>query len=115
MTGRGDQLGLSRDGERRFQLQQFPLRGPVQLTLLPSRVPAVSLRDVLRDPDRGHHGVFGETLDLTPVGLAQGADDIGTEGDRFLPRAQVLESQSHGAEYAAVTRETVTENLRRVY
>ena len=115
MARRRDQLGLSRDGERSFQLQQFPLRGPVQLTLLPGRVSAVPLRDVLRDPNRGHHGVLGEALDLAPVGLAQGADDIGTEGDRFLPCAQVLESQSHGAEYAAVTRETVTENLRRVY
>src|SRR5688500_6282650 len=115
MAGRGHQLGLSSDGERRFQLQQLPLRGPVQLTLLPGRVPPVSLRDVLRDPNGGHHRVLGEALDLASVGLAQGADDIGTEGDRFLPCAQVLQSQSHGAEYAAVTRETVTENLRRVY
>ena len=72
------------------------LGGAIQLPLLARAVAAVTFSHMLGDQQRGHHGVLGDCLDLTTIGLAQGADDVGAEGDAFLPYAEITKSGAHG-------------------
>ena len=105
----GDQIGVAGDRHLGFNEQQVSFGRPIDLALLGTCVPGVSVGNVFSDPDGGEHHSIGQRLSFPAGRRAESAGKGACKSDTFLPDFEVAKGGCHAANMAAERDRTGTE------
>ena len=94
------EVGVSKDRELCFELQQISFGGAVQLTLLGCGVSAITLGDMGANRERGINDCVGGGLGFTPSAVPDYAQHFAAKGDRLLPNLEIPETAGHARRIA---------------
>jgi len=83
------EVGVSKDRQLSFELEQISFGGAVKLTLLRCRVAPIALGDVAGDCERRTNDGVGSSLRFSTCAVLDDAQDFAAKGDCLLPDFEV--------------------------
>lgn len=101
MRGKREEVCVAQDGELSFESEQVSFRGSIELSLFGSGVAPVALGDMTRDGNCREDERVGGSLGFALGDVANDAEDLASQGDRFLPHFEVPHAGCHAGEDAA--------------
>lgn len=112
MRGKREEVRMAQNRELGFESEKVSLCGSIELPLFRSGVASVALGDMTRDGDRGENQTVGCSLGFAFGDVANDAEYLAPQGDRFLPNFEVPHAGCHAGKMRRRTSSTGTDTTQ---